>query len=54
LYFLSNQLNQNEVIGLVVSSSTNGLYDSQTIYTINIDFGDISEEWQEFDNNIGM
>ena len=53
--FKTGWLSQNDVVGFVVSSGgANGLYGSQTIYTIDIDSGDVSKESQEFDNNLSF
>ena len=48
--FQTGWFNQNNVIGFVVSSAgASGLSGSQSIYTIDIESGEISKDYQDFD-----
>ena len=53
--FSTGWFNQNKVIGFVVSNAgASGRSGSLSLYIINIDSGDISEEHESFDNGSGI
>ena len=53
--FSTGWFNQNKVIGFVVSiAGGSGRSGDLSLYTINIDSGDISEEHESFDNGSGI